>query len=408
MLTGTNSKHTKAFNHRIVLETIRLHAPLARADIARRTALTPQTVSNIVSALIDEDLVREAGKRQDGPGAPSITLDVNPEGAYSIGLDLDRDHLTGVLVDLSGAVRQRIHHELSYPSPKEGIDLMVETAHALVERASPSFDDVSGVGVGFPGPIEVVTEDEGATSVSPKAFPGWNEVPLIARLKQHIDRPILLENNATAAAVGERWYGLGTSMSTFFYLLFGVGLGGGLVVDGHPYEGASGNAGEVGYIPIPNGSSRSDGPRPSHLGEYYHLPRLYDRLRQHGYTVETPADLTTPLEQEAPPLQDWMETVTERLAPVLGAIECLLDPDAIVCGGHLPDPVLDALRTRLDDRLPALRTEGTGTHAALRRATAGEDAAALGVATLPIYDLFAPTPHLIFNKQAHQQAFPLT
>jgi predicted NBD/HSP70 family sugar kinase len=403
MLTGTNSKHTKAFNHRIVMETIRLHSPLSRADIARRTALTPQTVSNIVSTLIDEDLVREAGKRRQGQGAPSITLAINPEGAYSIGLDLDRDHLTGLLVDLSGEVRQRIHHELSFPDPAEGIDLMVHTVRNLLDQEPLSLADVSGVGVGFPGPIEIVSEAEGRTSVNPKAFPGWDDVPLIARLQEHIDRPILLENNATAAAVGERWYGLGQSVSTFFYLLFGVGLGGGLVVDGHPYEGTSGNAGEVGYIPVLNGHSLPDGLQPTHLGEYYHLPRLYDQLRQAGYDVETPADLQTPFDQDATVLHEWLDTVTERLAPVLVSIECLFDPGALVFGGRLPDPVLDALLTHLEDRLPSLRTDGMRTQSSLRPATAGEDAGALGVATLPIYDLFAPTPHLIFNKQADQQ-----
>ena len=101
MLTGTNLTLTKEYNLRIIHETIRLFGPLSRAEVARRTELTPQTVSNLVRELIQMNLVIEADKHQAGRGAPSVRLEVNPAGAFSIGLDLDRDHLTGVLVDLT-------------------------------------------------------------------------------------------------------------------------------------------------------------------------------------------------------------------------------------------------------------------------------------------------------------------
>ncbi|HEX7071302.1 MAG TPA: MarR family transcriptional regulator, partial [Rhodothermales bacterium] len=74
MLIGTNLKYTKAHNLRIVLETIRLHGPLSRAEIARRTALTAQTITNITRKLFDRDLIRETHRAQEGRGAPSTML----------------------------------------------------------------------------------------------------------------------------------------------------------------------------------------------------------------------------------------------------------------------------------------------------------------------------------------------
>jgi predicted NBD/HSP70 family sugar kinase len=399
MLTGTNLKYTKALNHRIVLETIRLHAPISRADIARNTSLTAQTISNIATELIDADLVHEAGKEQQGRGAPSTRLEINPEGAHSIGLDLDRDHLTGVLVDLSGSVRQRIHYELSFPPPGEAVDLMIATVHDLVEKHGVSVSDMSGIGVGFPGPVEIQTGDEGTTTANPRAFPGWDHVPIVDLLQEHIDLPIFLENNATAAAVGERWYGLGREASTFFYLLFGVGLGGGLVINGHPYEGNTGNAGEIGYIPRSQGGSLLNGTEPIHLGEHYHLPRLFDRLQEKGIDASTPADLACPLADGSPVLNDWLNTVAEKLAPLLVSIEYLIDPAILVFGGRLPGPLLEELIDRLKNRLQTLRTDVRPAVPSLQKASAGEDAAAMGVATLPIYDLFAPTPTLLFKSQ---------
>ena len=129
MLFGTNLTYTKAFNYRIVFETIRLHGTISRAEIARLTNLTAQTVSNIVSRLLERNIVIEGHKLQNGRGAPSVTLEVNPEGAYSIGLDLNRDHLTGILVDLSGNVKTKIYYEVDSPAPEKAIELMASTVN---------------------------------------------------------------------------------------------------------------------------------------------------------------------------------------------------------------------------------------------------------------------------------------
>ena len=95
VLTGTNLVYTKKYNLRIVHEVIRVYGPLSRADVARHTQLSVQTVSNLVKELLELRLVQEGGRRSEGRGAPSTELTINPDGAYAIGLDLDRDHLTG-------------------------------------------------------------------------------------------------------------------------------------------------------------------------------------------------------------------------------------------------------------------------------------------------------------------------
>lgn len=115
MLHGTNLTYTKDFNFRIVFETVRLHGPISRADVARRTNLTAQTVSNIVGRLLEYQFVLEGKKQQKKRGAPSTTLEINPDGAFSIGLDFNRDHLTGILVDLLGNLKTKIYYEIDTP-----------------------------------------------------------------------------------------------------------------------------------------------------------------------------------------------------------------------------------------------------------------------------------------------------
>lgn len=396
MLTGTNLVYTKQYNLRIVHEVIRVFGPLSRADIARHTELTVQTVSNLTKELIAAGLVCEGERRQEGRGAPAMTLMLNPDGARAIGLDLDRDHLTGVLVDLTGKVRERVHVELDFPTPEEALELLVDTADALMSRAGMRPEEAAGVGIGVPGPMHL--GEEGSYLVNPRAFPGWHDIPLASWVRDRLRMPVFLENNATAAAVGERWYGGGQQIKTFFYIYFGSGLGGGLVMNGQPYEGFTGNAGELGYLPaIPSGDGRTGEEKP-HVGLDFNLPRLYEKLRADGCRVRTPDDLEELFCARNPRLMAWMDAAANHLTSLVLAVEYLIDPEAIFFGGRLPDRLLVALMDGVADRLPGRRLGENPPALRYLLATAGADAAALGVATLPIYDTFAPAPHVLLKQ----------
>ncbi len=399
MLTGTNLVYTKKFNLRVVHEVIRVFGPLSRADIARHTQLTGQTISNLVRELLDLGLVREVARRIEGRGAPSTTLALNPDGAFAVGLDLDRDHLTGVLVDLAGNVRHRIHVELDAPSPTDTLALMTETVTTLIKRQRIRRDQVSGLGVGVPGPMHQ-TSDGKDYLVNPKAFPGWHDIPLATWLRDKLRMPVFLENNATAAAVGEHWYGAGQQIGTFFYIYFGSGLGGGLVMDGRPYEGFTGNAGEIGYLPtVLAGSPSANGGDQSHVGLHFNMPRLYEALREDGTEARTLEDLDALLVAGHPRLLRWMDNASDHLTGLVLAVEYLLDPEAICFGGRLSDRIIGGLMDRVARQLPARRIGGKVTAPRHLLATAGVDAAALGVATLPMYEIFAPAPQVLLKQR---------
>ena len=401
MLTGTNLVYTKQYNLRIVHEVIRVHGPLSRADVARHTQLSVQTVSNLVKELLELRLVQEGGRRSEGRGAPSTELTIDPNGAYAIGLDLDRDHLTGVLVDLAGQVRQRLHLEIETPSPTEVLDLMCGMVETMAERQGLRVDDLAGLGVGVPGPMH---RDESGTGylVNPKAFPGWQDIPLATWLRERLDMPVYLENNALAAAVGERWYGAGRQLGTFFYIYFGSGLGGGLIMNGQPYEGFTGNAGEIGYLPtvLSRDSSTPTVEDEPHVGLHFNMPRLYARLRRGGTEVGTLEELDQLFAQSHPGMLEWMDDAADHLSALVLAIEYVLDPEAICFGGRLSDRILAGLMERVARLLPGRRPRGKLSFPRHFIATAGVDAGALGVATLPIYEIFAPAPRVLLKDRS--------
>jgi predicted NBD/HSP70 family sugar kinase len=400
VLTGTNLVYAKRFNLRLVHEVIRVHGPISRAEIARHTALSVQTISNLVKELLDLRLVRESGRRSEGRGAPSTPLVVNPDGAYAVGLDLDRDHLTAVLVDLAGQVRQRVHVDLDSPSPAEALDLMYQTVRTLTEQQRLRRDQLAGLGVGIPGPMHQGQHGEGYL-VSPMAFPGWHDIPLATLLGDRLGMPVFLENNAMAAAVGERWYGAGRQIASFFYIYFGSGLGGGLVLDGQPYEGFTGNAGEIGMLPtvLAGGALPVDGEDAPHVGLHFNVPRLLDRLRRQGAAASSLEDLDRLLGEEHPALLEWIARASDHLTGLVLAVEYLLDPEAICFGGRLPSRILEALMSRVARQLPERRIVGKVAVPRHFLATAGVDAAALGVATLPIYESLAPAPRVLLKRR---------
>lgn len=395
MLTGTNLLYTKQYNLRIVHEVIRLFGPLSRADVARHTALTGQTISNLVKELLDIGLIHETERRQEGRGAPAMALAINPDGAYAVGLDFNRDHLTGVLVDLAGTVRQRDVVEMEFPTPGEALALMVGMTERLIAAQGLAHEAICGVGIGIPGLMHHAPGRAGYL-VNPTAFPGWHDVPLADWLRERLTLPVFLENNATAAAMGERWYGAGQQIDTFFYLFFGSGLGGGVVINGRPYCGHTGNAGEIGYLPLTLADPGGGGA--SHAGQHFDLPQLYDALRADGVDVRTPADLEALLVAGHPRLLGWMDRAADHLTGLVLAVEYLLDPQAIFFGGRFPDGILKGFMDRVAQRAPGRRMLGKGTAPRYRLATAGADAPALGVATLPMYELFAPAPQVLLKQ----------
>src|SRR6516162_2040989 len=119
--SGTNLEHAYLLNQRVVLDTVRLHGPVSRVEIARLTALSNQTVFNIIERLWRIGLIQDFGHKTAERGQPAKLFEINPDAAFSIGIHFERDHIAAVLVDFKGAIRARTYRAGYLSTPEEAL-----------------------------------------------------------------------------------------------------------------------------------------------------------------------------------------------------------------------------------------------------------------------------------------------
>ncbi|HVZ00564.1 MAG TPA: ROK family transcriptional regulator [Dongiaceae bacterium] len=394
-IAGTNLEHARSHNRRVVIETVRLHGPLSRAEIARLTGLTSQTVSNIADELQEGGILRADAPRIGGRGQPATPLSINPDGAYSVGLQFDHHGLTAVLVDLAGQVRRRLTARVPDLRPETAVAQMARGVRDLRARAPVDWSRVLGAGLAMPGPFNAA----GRRLMGPTSLPGWED-PAVERIAERIGLPLLIENDAKAAAIGEHLHGRAKRLSSFVYLFIGMGLGTGLFVDGHVYKGAGRNAGEIGHIVVePNG-------RPCHCGnrgcleQYVSLRAAYQALGIDAFDRNTPEELGRRLEAGDPAVEGWLRSTLGPLRQAINMMEGMLDPETIILGGVMTEPLLRWIVERLPPLAVSVADHDDRPLPRLIVGTAGPDTPALGAAALPIFDELNPQLNLLLKKSA--------
>ena len=383
---GTNPERNRTHNRRVVLDAVRLHGPLGRTAIARLAHLSAQAVSNIVSELLEEGLLIECGRLRAGRGLPPVQVAVNPDGGMTVGIEIAADHLVLVLVDLLGRVRAHHSTPLDDPSPLHIAPLLKKEIDTLCNAVPGSRKRLLGVGAVMPGPFEI----EGMSSVGPTTLPGWSGLDAVSILSAATGMHTIVENDATAAAVGERLHGVARNLKSFCLLYFGAGLGLGIVNDGQPLRGAFGNAGEIGHVIVtPGGKPCSCGNRGC-LEGYASFHALKERLAAKGISCNGIADLEALHADRNPILLEWIKDAALHLSPIVGLLENLLDPETIVFGGALPDSLLDDLIASLEPLPLSVASRRRRAVPRVMRGATGLLTAALGAAALPLLETVTP------------------
>ncbi|MET8739907.1 ROK family transcriptional regulator [Streptomyces sp. NPDC004728] len=244
--SGANLPTLRSHNAALVLDLLRAAGErgISRLELAERTGLTPQAVSKITARLRAEGLAAGAGRRASTGGKPRTVLRLVPDAGYAVGLHLDRDELTVVLVDLSGAVAASRTAPLDLGAPAD--EVLAAAADAVTEvrggDQGPGERQVLGVGAAVPGPLD--HRDGVLHRVT--GFPQWDGYPLRDALAVRTGLPVVVDKDTNAAALGLALRAAGDG-GDFAYLHLGTGLGAGLVLGGALHRGARTAAGEFGH-----------------------------------------------------------------------------------------------------------------------------------------------------------------
>ncbi len=235
--------HTKVHNRNLVLKTIFSNEKISRAEIARITRLTRTTVSNIVSDLIDEGMVREIGVGQSQVGKNPILLSLIEDSRWLIGLDLAQNQFRGAVVNLRGKIREVVTIPINDGEGIEALPLVYQILDQLISNTS---QPLSGIGVGTPG---LINTSEGLVVNAVNL--NWNNLPLTSLLKERYHLPVYILNDCQAAAIGEMTYGKNYQTDNNLVLInVHHGVGSGIIINREIFQGDGGFAGEIGHIVV--------------------------------------------------------------------------------------------------------------------------------------------------------------
>jgi predicted NBD/HSP70 family sugar kinase len=402
---GSNLLGVSQYNERLILQLIRRAGDLPKAEIARMTGLSAQTVSVIINRLLASKLLRKQPlKRTKGRvGQPAMPIALNPNGAFSLGVKIGRSSLDILVVNFVGEVLQRISHRYEYPDPDAIFVTIDEGIASLIAAMSKSqVERIVGIGVAAPSGLGGWQQLTGAPGA---ILERWNHIDIRQRISDGQTLPVWFSNDATAACIAELETGKPLPWQDFLYVFVGTFIGGGTVQNGILNGGSSGNSGAIGSMPIPaafSGEEADPGGSPVQLIHCASRFLLVNRLKKAGFEPELVIeelgrDDTGQVSVEAVEIFDaWLQNSADAIAFAIVAAVSVMDFRAVVIDGLLPRGLVERLTAAVVSALAEQNMEGL-VCPEIEAGTFGNDARAIGGAVLPFYNNFSPDMNVLFK-----------
>ena len=394
---ASGSEDRRAHGRAVLLELIRTRGPVSRSDLGRMGRLNVAVVSKLTEALIAEGLVREVGPGPSTGGRRPTLLDLVPEARCALGINVGTRTISAVVTDMHGTIRKRAKEPSQMSLGPEALMHQVGNVTESTLADLPSgLGRVIGIGLALPAPIL----DPMGRGFSPPSYPGWGELKIAERTEDRFGLPVLSDNDANAAAVGEHLYGAGRSVRNMFYLIAHRGVGGAAIVNGSLYRGSHGGAGEIGHAVVDLGGPRCGcgryGCLEAFVGRAAIARRASRALKLAGReSLEGigPDEITAATVIEAglagdSLAQKILEETGEYLGLGIAGVVNVLDPELVVLGGS----TMRARDMVLKPATRVMRARALSGLAERVRIVVGEldeDAGAVGAASMVLRGLFA-------------------
>jgi predicted NBD/HSP70 family sugar kinase len=391
---GTNQTGVRLYNERLVLSLIRLHRELPKAEIARLTGLSPQTISIITNQLTADGLLLKGTPQRGRIGQPSVPYSLNPEGALAFGLKVGRRSVDLYLIDFTGRIIEALHQTYAYPTLSEirhfttrGIDkVLAGLSPALVRR-------IAGLGIGAPYEMWTWHEEIGAPA---EELDLWRTVDIRREIAALCPWPVYFANDITAACAAELMFGIGGEFIDYLYLFIGSFIGGGLVLNGHLFPGRTQNAAALGSMPAQGPVLRNPRtPQLMNVASIYVLERkLIAQGRDASILWQSPDDWGADL---GPALDEWIEEVATSVAYSIVAAIAVIDVETVIVDGAFPVEVRRRIIGQTRVALARINQQGLSPFR-LVEGSIGNAARAMGGASLPLLANFTQDREVLFKE----------
>jgi predicted NBD/HSP70 family sugar kinase len=339
-------------NSSLLLELIWRERQISRADISRRTGLSPSTVSAIVAELREASLVREIGAGASRGGRKPTLLAFCDDAYVILGVELGARHVSACVIDLRGNVRAAAElPNALHDRPRETLAAAAKLAADCMHAARVSRKQLIGIGIAVASPV-----DPGRPGRLSELFlPAWSGIDLRATFAESHGVPVFMENDANMGALAERFWGAGQDAAAIAYIKVGAGIGAGFVFGGELYRGAGGVSGEIGHIPIdPNGPCCICGNRGC-IAMYIGAAALSEQARARfgEGAPHTVAEIVRRAKSGDIAAREIIDGVGQSLGMVVAGLLNTLNPQLVVLGGEITavgDLLLDPLRASVRGR----------------------------------------------------------
>ncbi len=339
-LTGGDPSLLRRINSAVVLHALRgadTAASPTLTDLTRVTGLSRPTVEGVVEGLIETGLAVEAEAEEGGAkrqGRPARRFRFRAEAGHLLGIEIGPHRVSVLISGLDGRIVGAGSREVDESASADDRLERVRTVVAdVLRRAGVARSSLRAVGVGSPG----IVEADGTVRLG-TALPGWTGLPLGERLRRSFRCPVLVENDANAAAVAEHWKGVGQDTDDLVFVLAGLSPGAGSLIGGRLHRGYGGAAGEIGALHLLGREARPESllsttDEPLHPLDEHAVAAVFAQAKRGDAQARAA-----------------MDRFLQRLVHDVAALVLALDPELVVVGGWAAglDGVLDPLRSELE------------------------------------------------------------
>lgn len=346
---GSNQIAVRSYNERLILQLVREHGTLTKAEASRATGLSANATSVIFRSLEAEGLLTRDKPIRGRIGQPSTPMRINAGAQRYVALKIGRRTLELAVVDFSGRILGQRRRALDFPTPERALDFFRSELSGLLRSVKASRKAISGMGIAMPFELWSWTEEFGA----PRArMDAWRSFDAAAEFGRLVSWPIMVENDGTAACRAEQVFGPHRDWQDWIYFFVGTFIGGGIVLNGSVFPGRRGNSGGFGPLRVP---MHQGGDR---LVDHASLIVLERSISQAGGEPFAIHDADADWDAFEPQIAPWLARAAESMAHAIASSLAVLDFEAVVVDGAMPDRIRDRLVGALREQLQRIDRQG--------------------------------------------------